>query len=719
MQQTLSAHFYGYIRRDTKTGMSEFRVIPDRQAEGTVNGILRCRGRVRLYAKGMPVSLTGTLEGSVFLVRKDGLPLATRENVFSVLGYLDKSLTDKEKERIAELCGNDLFRFCQDDGNIRLFSDATESGDERKARLIFRKLRHLIRQNDMEELLLRYGIPFDAVNRISRSGATREKLLSDPYRILMKNGISFQTADCFAREEAGQGAYSIARLRGITVAAMDRALAAGNTCLTLKQLSRAACRLSEGMQPEIPDSPALLNACVSGMDRYCGYHLSNGVPCLYINHVWDEECAAVEGIKRLNAQVKEYRQDITAEQTEREAGIVYNKEQRQAFQLLRTSGIKILTGPPGSGKTAILKGMIQNFRANGNGDVVLAATTGMAAKVLGASTGEECVTVHKLLHIVPYQDTVRGKDANDPVEADLVVVDEASMMGLQLFSALVQAVKSGSILLLVGDEDQLQSVEYGNVLHDIEHSGAAQVCRLRQCIRNGGVIFDNARKINDGGDGLCFNSQFRLYELDRRTFASRLTSLYDSATQVICPVNNGPVSVRSVNTLIQDSVNRDGAVAACYGHREFRVGDKVIFRKTDYNKGYINGDIGTVAGCTAEGGMQILLPEGKLHVDQDDYANMDLAYAITIHKSQGSTFPKVVVVLPAEARNMMTRRLLYTAVTRAAESVAILSEQGAFEYAAGNRAEPKRQTLLGQRLKNVLQKAEKQESAYNPGKRNR
>lgn len=701
MAQTLTAHFQKYIRRDTKTGDSLFTVIPELQMEGTENGILRCRGRIHLYASGMPILITGELKAGIYQVSKDSMSFATRKNVLSILGYLDKKLTDTEKNRIADISGNDLYAFCRDKDNAVRIAEALGNSEEKQKQSghLFRKLRSMLGQWDMEELLLQYNIPFDAVLKICRSGISRQNIISNPYYHLLKQGVSFQSADCFAREEAHVRAYSMERLKGVVMAALNQASAAGHTCLTLGQVCGMVSWMSKSIQPGIPESFALVNSCIPEMPRFCQYHVIGEEAYLYINHVWDEECAGIQGVERLSMQIKRFEQTILPLDTERELGIRYNREQLAAFELLKTSGIKILTGPPGSGKTAILQGLIHNFRANGNGNVVLAATTGMAAKVMSSSTGEECMTVHQMLHIIPYHDSVRGKDINDPVDADLIIVDEVSMMGLQVFSILVQAVRNGSILLLVGDEDQLQSVDYGSILHDLEDSGAAQVCRLKECIRNSGVIFDNALRIRAGSTELVHDARFMRLVLDRSDLSLQLEKLYDADTQIICPVNNGPVSVRSLNVMIQNYVNRDGDIAACYGSRIFRIGDRVIFHKTDYGKGYINGDIGTITDCTEKGDLLISLPEGSLYVSQDDYCNIDLAYAVTVHKSQGSTFRKVIIILPVEAKNMMTRRLLYTAVTRASERVIIFDEQDSFKQAVANRHEIRRTTCLGKRLK--------------------
>lgn len=701
MKNTVIGHFYCYIKQDRRNGISYFAIIPEQKTEGTVNGILKCHGRVKLYSRGMPIVVTGELSNGEFRVETDTVPSGTRESVFSILGYIDKNLTEKMKQKIADCCGNDLFTFCQEKENLQIFADVIEDTEEKKSRAtkLFRKLRSLLNENSLEEKLLSYGVTFETALRMSRRGITMESIQKSPYYVLIKNGVSFPCADVIARSEWKVPVYSMSRLKGLIMATLDLALRSGNTCLTLPQLVVHARRITRGAETGMPDSLALMNACVSELPNYCQYHEVAGKQYIYLNYVWEEESAAVQGIRRLCSSSKIYEQNESIEETETALGIHYNTEQRQAFELLRTGGVKILTGPPGTGKTAVLKGLIRNFANNSKRTFQLAATTGMAAKVMQASTGEECETVHKMLQIVPYHDSAYGRGRNDPLDEDLIIVDEVSMMGLQVFSILIQAVKNGAILLLVGDEDQLQSVEYGNILHDLIESGCVEVCRLKQCIRNNGLIYENGKQINEGRKFLSCGAEFRIKELNRDSFYQDLISEYEPGeTQIICPINAGQISVYSLNRRMQEEINGGGEIAALSGSKVFRVGDKIIFHQTDYMKGYINGDVGMILSYNSNGVILVELADGHISVGREDYCNMDLAYAVTVHKSEGSTYRKVVIVLPDEARNMMSRRLLYTAVTRASESVLIYSENEAVNAAIENKRESARQTCLANRI---------------------
>jgi exodeoxyribonuclease V alpha subunit len=482
----------------------------------------------------------------------------------------------------------------------------------------------------------------------------------------------------------------------LVYAAVRYLLASGNTCCTIEQIEQIVNWRYRDIQSEVRFGKALINACLLDMPSLCQYRMVDGQSHIYINHVWEEECSILQHLERLSATRKKYQNTYGVEDVEKEIGIRYNKGQRQAFRLLETSGLKILTGPPGSGKTAVVNGLIRCFEKNKNGTVHLAATTGMAAKVMRAATDRDSETVNLMLHVLPYDDTVKGRDLNDPVDADLIIVDEVSMMGLQLFSALVQAIRNGSIVLLVGDEDQLQSVDYGNVLHDMIASDAVEVCRLTEILRQSGAICENAMRINAGNQRLVQDHSFQVNPIiDLSSLKDMLLRDYDKdRSQIICPVKQGEISTWSINNLIQDWVNGDSPVVAAYGKRVFREQDKIIMTKTNYDRGYINGDIGYILEKTIAGELVIQFHSGTLQIKKEDLCDMDLAYAITIHKSQGSEFPLVHIVLPSHASHMMSRRLLYTAVTRAKQQVMIYSQGDSMRDAIADKGERRRYTLL-------------------------
>lgn len=267
------------------------------------------------------------------------------------------------------------------------------------------------------------------------------------------------------------------------------------------------------------------------------------------------------------------------------------------------------------------------------------------------------------------------------IDAELIIVDEISMIGVQLFAYFLGAVKNGSIVILVGDEDQLLSVESGNVLHDLIASQKIEVCRLTEVMRQSGIICSNATAINAGLiDQVITDKTFVVNNYSSVEDAIQGLEdvfIFDEGT-ILCPVKNYKTGTGMLNKLRQDPKKK---VLASYGKKDFKLGDPIIMTKTDYEKGYINGDMGTVIGCTKDEELIVDINGLTYMMSRLDMSNIDLAYAITIHKSQGSEFDTVHIFLPDGADSLTTRRLLYTAVTRAKRIVYIYNVNKSMEKA--------------------------------------
>ncbi len=700
-EQVIIGHFYSIRHRNQGDGTANFLIVPELVMSEAQDGLVSCVGKIKLYAKNMPIQVTGYFKDGIFNVSADCIPTHTRDSTISIIEYVAKNLTERQKNEIAEQCKNDIFAFCQDPDSYNMLCAILRGSvnAEKIAKHIIKNICAMSSMNELETLLLRYGIPFDKIMKMINQGITFANIRKNPYIVFSRHDIPIQTTDIFARTECSVAPYDIIRIKGLVYAALRYLLSAGNTCCTLDQLEMVINVRFRDIQAQSYFGPALLNYCIMDMPNLCRYQQIDGATYVYLNHVWQEESAAIQHIYRLRQVVKSFNTAVGIDVTEAAIGIKYNEGQRAAFKLLRTSGIKILTGPPGSGKTAVINGLIHNFEANQNGTIHLAATTGMAAKVMAAAAGRDAETANKMLRVLPYNDAVRGRDLNDPVDADLIIVDEVSMMGLQMFSVLMQASQNGTIVLLVGDEDQLQSVEYGNVLHELIASGKFEVCRLTEVLRQSGSICHNARQINKGNHELIYDSAFcRKSCSEDSIFAELLQDYNTHESQIICPIKEGAISTASINRFMQAQLNGNSEIAAIYGKRVFRVFDRVIITKTDYEKGYINGDIGYITEKTGVDEFTVQTQDRFLHIEREDLCNVELAYCITVHKCQGTESPKIHVVLPMAASHMMTRRLLYTAITRAKKSVVIYAEGPAFDDAIANKGEILRFTRFYRRL---------------------
>jgi exodeoxyribonuclease V alpha subunit len=399
-------------------------------------------------------------------------------------------------------------------------------------------------------------------------------------------------------------------------------------------------------------------------------------------------------------------------------GTALAPEQEQAVRLALTAKVAVLTGGPGCGKSFTVRSVVELARARG-ATVVLAAPTGRAAKRLAELTGCEAATVHRLLQLRPGGDAAYDQDK--PLDADLVVVDEASMLDLLLANKLVKAVPPGAHLLFVGDVDQLPSVGAGEVLRDLLAAGRLPRVRLTRIFRQAeesGVIV-NAHRINAGRppvtDGLA---DFFLFPVDEAEDAATLTVDVVARRiparfgldarrdiQVLAPMHRGPAGAGALNLLLQQSLTpaREGLPEKRFGGRTFRIGDKVTQIRNNYDKGangVFNGTGGVVVALSPEDQKLVVRTEEDEEIDYD-FAELDElqhAYAVTIHRSQGSEYPAVVVPVTTSAWMMLQRNLLYTAVTRAKKLVVLVGSRRALAQAVRTVSAGKRYTGLAHRL---------------------
>jgi exodeoxyribonuclease V alpha subunit len=394
-------------------------------------------------------------------------------------------------------------------------------------------------------------------------------------------------------------------------------------------------------------------------------------------------------------------------------------EQEEAVRLALTSRVAVLTGGPGCGKSFTVRSVVALARARG-ARIVLAAPTGRAAKRLAELTGHEAATIHRLLQLRPGGEP--SFDATTPLDADLVVVDETSMVDLILANKLVKAVPPGAHLLLVGDVDQLPSVGAGEVLRDLLTAGTLPVARLtkifRQAQQSGIVV--NAHKINAGQPpGLTGFADFFWFSCDEpeevpdlvtdivaRRIPARFGLDPRRDVQVLCPMHRGPAGAGNLNLALQEALTpyRDGQPERRYGGRVFRVGDKVTQLRNNYEKGaagVFNGTVGVVSGISLEDHALTVLTDEDEQVDYgfDELDELAHAYAVTIHRSQGSEYPAVVIPLTMSSWMMLQRNLLYTGVTRAKKLVVLAGSRRALAVAVRGKGSGRRHTALAHRLR--------------------
>ncbi len=565
-----------------------------------------------------------------------------------------------------------------------------------------------------------YGVSTSLAVRIyKRFGDDSGRVVSqEPYRLAREVwGIGFKTADTIARA-VGIAPDAPARLQAGVLHALGAAGDDGHTLLPERELRETAAELL-GVGAEGLD--AAVTALLATGDLVAAQRADTTLRLLALAPFARAESGLASRLVALAAAGADARVARVFADADWAAafgwlaakhGLTLAPEQEDGVRMALTAPMSILTGGPGTGKTHTLRALLLLARAK-RLRPLLAAPTGRAAKRMQEATGLDAGTLHRTLELRPGGKAGRGPD--HPLEADLVVVDEVSMLDALLANQLVKAVGAGCHLLLVGDPDQLPSVGAGDVLADLLRAGRFPATRLTRIFRQGAGsgIAANAARINAGqlprfgGDVAdCFflaaEDPAAAAATAVEVVARRLPQRYGLAAgdiQVLAPMHRGDAGVGALNTLLQERLNpaREGLLEARGGGRVYRPGDRVLQLKNDYTLDVFNGDLGTVAdidatvqevGLALDDGRRIRYPFASLYA-------LTHAYAISIHKAQGAEFPAVVIPLVTAHAALLGRTLLYTAFTRARQLVVIVGQRKALSMAVRDWRRAPRYTALG------------------------
>lgn len=541
------------------------------------------------------------------------------------------------------------------------------------------------------------------------------RIKENPYSLATDiTGIGFKTADRIAMA-MGMEHDCEERLRAGIAYALTQAAGVGHTCVPEELLVRETARALAVDSKMVQDTfSKLMEQDMLRTEEMGGMRL------VYPEYLYTAEVQTAQRLLMLRDQAKPVTRvnaDDVITSWEGDAGITLAEAQRQAIYASLEHGVFVLTGGPGTGKTTVVKGIL-NVLEQAGCRILLAAPTGRAARRLADSAGHPAVTVHRLLEYQPTGDGLHfGKDDSDPLDAEAIIIDEASMLDINLTYHLLKAVPGGCRLIFVGDVDQLPSVGAGSVLKDMIRSGKMPVVRLENVFRQAEVspIVRNAHKINRGqmpdflaGAGSEFALQEFINEQDAAEFVARtyaeLTSGGDwRSVQVLTPMHKNPCGVQNLNKLLQQYINPPSATKPEVNipGNVLRVGDKVMQIRNNYEKDVFNGDIGRVSRIDGKN-VTVSFPErpegNYVTYAQGEVEELQLAYAMSVHKSQGSEYPCVILLMVQSHYIMLQRNLLYTAVTRAKEKVLIVGSKNAVRTAVENDKTKRRYSLLAERL---------------------
>jgi exodeoxyribonuclease V alpha subunit len=638
--------------------IASYEIVPPRTAEGIV----------RYLASGLVAGI--------------GKSIAAR--IVKKFGEQTIEIIDKEPNRLLEI----------------------EGIGKKRVSAIKRAWREHRNISELVVFLESHGIRSGGALRIYRHYGSKaiDIVRENPYRLASEVwGIGFATADRIAYK-LGVAPDAPVRVRAGIRYVLSQAAEEGHVFLPVEFL-RGRCVSMLGID-ESGFEEGLSNLATDDEVRYDGSRA-------YLPLLIDAEESIAQGIADLLSSPLE-RDNVGLSRAlanvQIEQGMEFEESQLRAIGKALESRIAVITGGPGTGKTTIVRAIVRLLESK-DLRVSLAAPTGRAAKRMAEIAGRQAKTIHRLLEYNPQEGVFRRNAAN-PIDADVVVIDEASMLDIMLASSLLGALRPTSSIVLVGDVDQLPPVGPGSFLGDVIESGQVPVERLNRIFRQdeGGAIIENAHRINNGEFPMLSKTAgdfFLIEETDPAAVAGTIVDLCSRRLpakfgfdrfrdiQVLSPMYKGDAGATSLNLRLQEALNPAGKKL---GDLRFRIGDKVMQLRNNYEKMVFNGDIGRVSDCDLSEGSLTIAFDSEVHYDRSELDEVTLAYAITVHKSQGSEFPCIVMPVLTQHYIMLFRNLLYTAVTRAKDLVVLVGTKKALGLAVRNVRTDKRFSSLAERL---------------------
>ncbi|HOE65081.1 MAG TPA: ATP-dependent RecD-like DNA helicase [Candidatus Hydrogenedentes bacterium] len=528
----------------------------------------------------------------------------------------------------------------------------------------------------------------------------------NPYRLATEiHGIGFRSADAVAME-VGISKDSPRRLEAGLLHTMQQSSLKGHVFSERAELFEEASRLLEV-------DAALLDAPLKTLSNDTHLVLDNDDQHVYLKALWDAETGAAELLSRLmrtRANDVPIKTEKAVEWVEKHNGIALSPEQRDAIRTAIHSKVMVITGGPGTGKTTVLNSLLTIFEKK-DVRILLAAPTGRAAKRMESATGKPARTLHRLLEFSPKLGGF-SRNEDNKLSADLIVLDECSMVDIELLHHFLKAVPVRARVVFVGDVDQLPSVGPGNVLMDLIASQAIPTVWLKTVFRQAEAsgIVANAHRINSGQYPEFNDKDF--FFVERKESAQALETVVELVAnripkkwnldpfrdiQVLAPMHRGDVGVSGLNEALQNALNPDGAPLP---RQKFRKGDKVMQMRNNYDRDVYNGDVGVIAVVDEETReVEVAFEDRAAIYPFDELDELALAYASTVHKAQGSEYPAVVMPIVSQHYVMLQRSVLYTGITRARQLVVIVGEHRALRAAIANTRVTRRNARLAERLK--------------------
>lgn len=738
--EVLSGFIEQIIYRIPKNGYTVFTLSTEAER-------ITCVGTFCYVDEGECIEVSGEytthqIYGRQFSVKSYETKTPTTE--LSIERYLGsgsiKGIGPALAKRIVKEFGKDTFKVIEEEPE-RLVT--VKGITENKARNIATQAIEKRELRGVMMFLRDYGISINLSNRIF------EKYGNETYRIISENpyilaeeisGIGFKKADEIAKR-SGVRVDSDLRIKSAVLYVLSDAVSKGHCYLPKEELLKTAADILD-----INEDLIFLQVMNLYIEKRLIVNQSGDDIKIYSNVFYYTELSVAKHLLELFVKIDDYKKDVGDKiyNLAKKEGIELDELQTSAIINAVTNGVAIITGGPGTGKTTIINLIIKYAESIGL-DFYLAAPTGRAAKRMTETTGYEASTIQRLLHLTPsgdddFKSYYFEKNEDDPLEVDMIIIDEMSMVDIQIFNALLKAVSVGTRLVLVGDTNQLPSVGPGCVLKDIIESGVFPVVSLKKIFRQDEAsdIVLKAHQINKGEHIVLDNKSRDFFFLKRDNDVHIINNIitlllgklpeYAKAkpfdVQVLTPMRKGPLGVDALNPKLQEKLNPPSFTKneKEYSDIIFREGDKVMHVKNNYQLeweirskkgivieeglGVFNGDMGIIKEINNtldtltvvyDEGREVCYPYSLLD-------ELELAYAVTIHKSQGSEYPAVIIPILSGPEVLYNRNLLYTAVTRARNTVVIMGDDRQIYSMIDNTKEQKRFTSLAERIKEMAKK---------------
>lgn len=702
------------VRRNEQNGYTFFTITPSctvacRNQYGSVS----CFGYIPPFAPGTPVKIIGNIIKSKkhYYVSVEEM----KENYShrkAMITYLKSEyfpgVGEKTAENIIDEFGTDLEAIVESKNGIDvIMSKKIPHLTREKAELLIQRIKQTksIREvyNFFTQLDVGHVYASRLINMFGIQGL--EKLKENPYKIGHKIKLPFQTCDYLAYSNHTIP-FETDRIKAIMFEVLHTNENNGNTKISYDNFLKRVQYIAKHSiyKMEIPLS------CIEIVIEKTKEIYKDQHDEIYFRRTWEAERNIAFQLKRLQVSQKVlFQKEVKPVYDSQSCSFHLSESQLQSLQSIRTSGVKLTIGAPGTGKTTTIKQIINLYaKQYPKHKIKLAAPTGRAAQRINETTDMPARTVHKLLDYKIINGVKSCKTNIDPIDADLIIIDESGMLDTYLFSDLLSAIKSGATLLLYGDEDQLEAVGAGSILHDLIASSVFEIYRLKTSYRqeDHNSIFKNIKKIKQGDTALVLDDNFQVYDIQEhhdfeRVLQNSIADVTENQAQIITMTRKNERGSVAINHLFQENIMCKEEKSLEFGKNKFHMNDKIIMNHTNYDLGYYNGDMGIVKEIR-DHSMVVTLQNVDIELQVDNLEDVELSYAITIFKAQGSEYDNGIIVIPSNPNWMLNRNLIFTAVSRFKKTVKIYHQCGSLFTAIKNIYKKERLTGLNYQIQRYM-----------------